>query len=699
MFDARFSPDGHLLAVGNDRDITLWRCGSWEQLQTHLPESRLLDFSPDGQWLAMLRGPSYSTEMRIYDASGFTLKQSTLSWYPVQDIAFAPDGRTIATLVDGTRGTEIQFSTPQTNDWIRQINWEENILRGLSYSPDGRLIASATRDGTLHFWDSDRFLHRGAFRGTANRITHFQYSPDGRFLATSTDHGSVSLWNPALLTNPSPINDRFLACAGHLVRNPKRDQFAVANPDRSVSQIDAVTGHLELRLVGNLEHVEDMTFSPDGERFATVDRRHVRCWDTATGRQVWRTEEPGGSSVSWSPLGLILATGNFDHQIRLYDATSGHQTAVLKGHSDKLTMLRFFPDGKRLASSGYDNVVRVWDVDQRREARAPIENLVPTFLLKVPTLKVPILSLAIAPDGRQLAAGLALGNLILWDFDGDKPPRRHDVTWIGRYSPWNANQPPVMIYSPDSSIPGNGPAPEESFELSTARRGETVFSLEGRGVAPTSAAWMADPSVLATVTDSNEVTLWNTKSLARSGGVFGGPLSVICGLAFSGDGSDSGCGDPIAPPDCNRCDRMKLTARPICVYRSPPPSPRPSHSHDGLYSVAVDDRFTAFWEVGSTIAEKSLLDPLPTAHVFAKCRLVAREPSSRCRQSRDGSVWVWDIHFHPQAARPPLPRPTNSPGDGRITHAKSGPPLVAQEVLSDDATAPAVGIFFQTVRI
>ena len=80
----------------------------------------------------------------------------------------------------------------------------------------------------------------------------------------------------------------------------------------------------------------------------------------------WRPAGPGSLNPSLAPL---LATASFDSSVRLWEPESGKCAHVLRGHQDSVYSIAFSPNGKYLASGGFDSCVRVWNVARRRRRR------------------------------------------------------------------------------------------------------------------------------------------------------------------------------------------------------------------------------------------------------------------------------------------------------------------------------------------
>ncbi|HAT14592.1 MAG TPA: hypothetical protein DCS91_14415 [Microcoleaceae bacterium UBA11344] len=229
-------------------------------------------------------------------------------------------------LVDADTQTQVELSLLNTVSNVAAPNTlggHANQVWAVSFSPNGKLLATGSADKTVKLWDTTTRKEIKTLSGHTDGVYAVSFSPNGKLLATGSRDNTVKLWDTT-----------------------------------TDKEIKTLTGHTDAVLA--------VSFSPDGKRLATGSRdKTVKLWDTSTGKviQTLTGHTDTVNTVSFSPDGKLLATASGDNTVKLWNTTTGKEIKTLTGHTSWVYGVSFSPNGKLLATGSGDNTVRLWRLD------------------------------------------------------------------------------------------------------------------------------------------------------------------------------------------------------------------------------------------------------------------------------------------------------------------------------------------------
>ena len=323
----------------------------------------------------------------------------------IREIQYAPDGRTLAS---GSRDNTIRLWDPVTGEQEQTLAGNTNSVLSVAFSPDGRTLASGAVDKTVRLWDPVTSELKRRITGHPDMVFSVAFSPDGRTLASGAEDATVRLWDPVTgelkrtLTGHSNV-------VSNVAFSPDGQTLASGAGDGTVGLWDVVTGEQKQTLRGHMHWVESIAFSPDGSTLASGAReKTIRLWDVVTGEQK-RTltgHMHWVKSIAFSPDGRTLASGAGDDPVCLWDVVTGEQKRTLTGtkHRHWVKSVAFSPDGRTLASGADSGTVCLWD---------PVTGELKRTLINGGSI-ITSSSVAFSPDGHTLAIGNMDGTVLLW---------------------------------------------------------------------------------------------------------------------------------------------------------------------------------------------------------------------------------------------------------------------------------------------
>lgn len=272
-------------------------------------------------------------------------------------------------------------------------------VEAVAFSPRGDLVASGDSAGEIRIWNAVNAEVKQIIDGDKAAISDLCFSPDGKTLASVSKDGVLRIRDTTM-----SMAQRWQSEGSAAVSvSPDGNRIATILPkSREIAVYDLATGNRSTDVrAKNHGPIYDVSFSSDGERLLTKTGGLVEDWDAVTGRRT-RMTKLLGHNLSVSSNGKYFATGSNNRQVYLRDIARAKEQ-VLSGHSSIVRGTQFSPDGTKLASCSMDGQIKIWDV-----ASAVCE----TSLIGHRSW---VNDVSFSPDGSRVASAGGDGTVKLWD--------------------------------------------------------------------------------------------------------------------------------------------------------------------------------------------------------------------------------------------------------------------------------------------
>ncbi|QRV92662.1 WD repeat-containing protein [Ceratobasidium sp. AG-Ba] len=405
----------------------------------------------------------------------------------VSALLFWPDMNPVSQYYSTARSNIIgETSSAMDLRSIRPIHVVKNndVVRCVAYSPDGKHIAAATDEGTVYLWDAHTGQKVGQpLEGHTSSVYSVAYSHDNAYIVSGSYDKTVRIWD---------------ARTGQQVGQP---------------------------LQGHTSWVNSVAYSHDSAYIVSgsVDNT-VRIWDARTGQQVGQPLEGHTSlvnSVAYSHDSAYIVSGSGDSTVRIWDARTGQQVGQpLEGHTSTVNSVAYSHDCAYIVSGSYDNTVRIWDARIGQQVGQPLEGH--TSLVN---------SVAYSHDSAYIVSGSDDNTVRIWDARTGQQ--------VGQPLEGHTYSVNSVAYSHDSAYIVSG-SWDNTVRIWDARTGQQVGqSLQGHTYSVNSVAYSHDSAYIVSGSGDKTVRIWDARTGDQVGQPPGGNTMLVKSVGHLQQSPDS----------------------------------------------------------------------------------------------------------------------------------------------------------------
>jgi WD40 repeat protein len=406
----------------------------------------------------------------------------------VRSVAFSPDGKTI---ISGCSDHKLRRWNAETGQLLGQPGTDhKEEIRSVAFSRDGTRIVSGSLDTIVKIWDASNGKLLKSLNGHHKVVSSVAFNHDGSRIVSGSGDNTIRIWDIHTSKSLTILTDH-KNVVNSVAFNHDGTRIASGSSDNTIRIWDANTGKpITQPLTGHDNAIFAVAFSRDGTRIVSGSLDNtIRIWNANTGKPITQPltgHNDAVTSVAFNHDGSRIVSGSYDNTIRIWDAKIGESIGQpLAGHTDAVNSVAFNHDGSRIVSGSRDKTVRIWN------ANTPFVGH-----------KSLVFSVAFNHDGTQIASSSRDKTVRIWDRQGD-PKNKLTGHTDAVYA---------VAFSPDSKMMVSGGWHNELllWDIKTDR--PIGKKLTGHNNAVSSVAFSPNGERFVSGSYDNTVKIWDTNT-------------------------------------------------------------------------------------------------------------------------------------------------------------------------------------------
>ncbi|MCZ2340426.1 MAG: WD40 repeat domain-containing protein [Bacteroidales bacterium] len=382
-------------------------------------------------------------------------------------------------------------------------------INDIAYSPDGRYLASASRDGTVRVWNLGNGREITVYRGHAEdlrsqtedtnvfRVPAVAFAPDGQSIASSGGE-VIHIWEPKT-GKPLHTLKGHKGVAKALAFGSDANTLLSGGDDRTIHIWDVKAEKPVYTTSDQNQRVEAVAFGAGGQLIAAINAAgELSVYNPATKKKLLSISVTDGGQAGYGVAfagggyGIVTAGGDTKPKLIAGPAPDGTGAGIgqtiraFTGHSAKVNSLAATPNGQLVVTGSQDKSVRIWDASNGKQLWSFQGHL------------GQVTAVALRPDGQQAASGGEDGTIRLWPLTASD---EHRALADAAAPLW------TVAYSPDGSQFATAGA-DRTIRFYDGNTGKLLRTLTGHKAAVTALVFR-DRGHLISASGDKLVKIWN----------------------------------------------------------------------------------------------------------------------------------------------------------------------------------------------